>query len=274
MMVVATAAQIEDGVVLAQGIGTHLPNCAYYLAKLTHAPSCVFLYSVGGAFSESVGPLSLSGAEDLALRSPLRRGSYSEFVCEQLAGLRFKEFARPAQVDRFGNTNNVRIETGRETPLRLPGASGLPDFTPYACYEGWLYVPRHDRNAFVERLDFCSAPGVAPPAGRVAPASRGDGHGYERVVTDLGVFDFGPDGTRAASLHPGVTAEQVRERTAFPVAIAPDVPTTPPPTAEQLRLVREVIDPLGLRELELVAGRERTGIMRALLAREHELAAG
>jgi acyl CoA:acetate/3-ketoacid CoA transferase beta subunit len=274
MMVAAMARQIEDGVLLAMAIGTTLPNCAYYLAKLTHAPSAVFIYSVGGAFSQQEGPLSLAGVEELALGSPIRRASYSEFVCEQLAGLRFKEFARPAQVDRFGNTNNVRIETGREKPLRLPGASGLPDFQPYACYEGWLYVPRHDRTALVERLDFCSAVGAAPPAGRPVPRDRGDGRGFRRMVTDLGVFDFSPDGTRAASLHPGVTPEKVRESSSFAIEIADDVPTTAPPTTEELRLIREVIDPNGLRELELVSGRDRMPVLRSLLAREQTAAAG
>lgn len=274
MMVAAMARQIEDGVLLAMAIGTTLPNCAYYLAKLTHAPAAVFIYSVGGAFSQQEGTLSLAGVEELALGAPIRRASYSEFVCEQLAGLRFKEFARPAQVDQFGNTNNVRIETGREKPLRLPGASGLPDFQPYACYEGWLYLPRHDRLSLVERLDFCSAVGAAPPAGRPAPRDRGDGRGFQRMVTDLGIFDFSPEGTTAASLHPGVTPALVRKRTSFPIAIPADVITTEPPTAEELRLIRDVIDPNGLRELELVSGGDRMPLLRSILAREQTAAAG
>ncbi len=80
-------------------------------------------------------------------------------------------------------------------------------------------------------------------------------HRIPRVVSDLGVFDFAtPDRSmRLASLHPGVTLDRVREATGFALTVPDDVPYTREPTEDELRLIREVIDPEGLRDREVPA---------------------
>lgn len=111
-------------------------------------------------------------------------------------------------------------------------------------------MPKHSRRVFVERVDMVS--GVGYDRAEAAGVTRF--HRLPRVVSDLGVFDFtGPDHSmRLASLHPGVTVEQVRAATGFDLAVAGDeVPYTREPTAGELRLIREVIDPKGLRDREV-----------------------
>jgi len=80
-------------------------------------------------------------------------------------------------------------------------------------------------------------------------------HEIRRVVSNLGVFDFEtPDHSmRVRSLHPGVSVDAVQAATGFALAIAPgaDVPVTRAPTADELRLIREVLDPRGTRKAEL-----------------------
>ena len=103
-------------------------------------------------------------------------------------------------------------------------------------------------QVFVEKVDMVCGVGYDHAAGARY-------HRIPRVVSDLGVFDFAtPDRSmRLASLHPGVTSEQVREATSFELAVPDDVPRTRPPTAEELRLIREVIDPGNTRAREVGA---------------------
>jgi glutaconate CoA-transferase subunit B len=264
LLVVAMAREIRDGELLAQGIGTHLPTCAYFVAKRTHAPSCRLLYSIGGTISDRVGPISLTGFERLALTSPLRRVGYSELVCDTLAGLPFKEFSRPAQVDGYGNTNNTVIGHYAAPKLKLPGAGGIPDFSPYASHHSLLYVPRHDRRTLVERLDFRSGVGGLNGESAAQRAELGvTGRGARRLVTDLGVFAFSSNGAVLEALHPGSDVGSVIAATGFAFEHAADMAVTDPPTEAQVALIDE-LDPDRIRELEFLPSGERFNRIRAL----------
>lgn len=269
LMICAMAREIRDGEFLAQGIATHLPTSAYFLAKRTHAPHCWFLYSVGGSLSTQHGEVNLLGMESLALDAPLKRIGYAEIVCDLLPGLSFMEFSRPAQLDRYGNTNNVVIGAHAHPKLRLPGVGGISDFSPYESHRAFLYVPNHGRKIFVERLDFVSGVGGLNGESQEQRASLGvTGRGTQRLVSNLGVFEFDGDGMHTVSLHPGVSADEVRDATGFALDIPAHTPTTPAPSAEQLRLIREDIDPLEARELEFLSGAARLDRIRSILARE------
>lgn len=250
-MVATMAAEIGDGDLVTQGLGTHLPTCAYFLAKRTHAPSCCVLYSTGGTFSQRLGPIGLTSIPRNAVDRPLRRASYTEIVCDSLVGMAFKEFARPAQVDGFGCTNNVLIGDRQNPKLRLPGAGGIPDFSPYSSHDSMLYLPRHERRALVAELDFRS------------------GLGARLLVTNLCVIAFGPEGATLKSVHAGVGVEEVLEETGFELTVPDRVERTPPPSEDQLELIRE-IDPHGLRDLEFVSARERVERVREVYALESE----
>jgi len=116
---------------------------------------------------------------------------------------KWKEFLRPAQVDATGRTNNVAIGPYAAPRVRLPGAAGLPDGMPLepALY---MYVPRHDRNAFVERVDFVSGPGLQ------------DGAHPLMIISNLAIMRFAADGVlEVETLLPGATEEQVRDNTGF-----------------------------------------------------------
>ena len=140
--------------------------------------------------------------------------------------------------------------------VRLPGAAGLPDGVPVepALY---MYVPRHDRNTFVSKLDFVSAPG------------REEGAKPYLVVTNLAVMRFAPDGIlEVASLMPGATSEAVRDNTAFDLRFRAELIPFRPLTTNQLKVLRSDIDPQSLRDLELQAGEDRLDRIEALAGTE------
>lgn len=262
LMCVCISRQVEDGEVLAQGIATPLVAAGYLLAKLTHAPHVTFASAIGNALCQQGACLGLTSVEKLWLGQALSLFGFAEAACEILPSLAPKEFFRPAQVDPFGNTNNVAIGDYHQPRLRLPGCGGIADITVYHR-RAYLYVPRHSRAVFVERVDFVSGLGVPTPE---RPGKRPGPH---LVISDLGTFDFrgGPQQNRMRlrTFHPGTTIEQIRLKTGFPIEVAPDLRETPLPTASELQLLREEIDPLGIRELERMSGAQRRKRMREII---------
>jgi acyl CoA:acetate/3-ketoacid CoA transferase beta subunit len=152
-----------------------------------------------------------------------------------------------SQLDRFGNQNIACIGDWSRPRRQLLGVRGAPVNTLNHPTSYW--VPRHSRRVFVERVDMVCGVGYDHAAGARF-------HHLARVVSDLGVFDFAtPDHSmRLASLHPGVTVDQVQEATGFALAMPPDpVPYTREPTNGELKLIREVLDPGGLRGREVAS---------------------
>ncbi|MDY7077811.1 MAG: CoA-transferase [Chloroflexota bacterium] len=259
---VCIARQVADGDVLAQGIATPLVMAGYLLAKHTHAPRASFASAIGNALVDEPGAIGLTRAEDLWLDRALVTFSFAQAACELLPRFQPKEFFRPAQVDAAGNFNNVVIGDDYHHPrMRLPGCGGIADVTTY-YRDIFLYVPRHSRAVFVERVDFVSGLGHNP--------ARRLGAGPRYLISDLGQFDFAgeQERMRLTANHPEVTVEKIRIKTGFPLEIAPDLQETEPPTTEEVELLRKEIDPLGIRRLEVLRGAARKRALREILASE------
>jgi glutaconate CoA-transferase, subunit B len=266
MMVVCIARQVQDGEIVAQGLATPLVAAAYLLARRTHAPNLYFASAIGQSICREPAPLGLTRVESLWLDRSLVAVGFARAAVDMLPRFRPKEFFRPAQIDPQGNFNNIAFGKDYNHPrLRLPGTGGIPDVTTY-IHAIHLYVPRHSRVTFVPRLDFLSG------MGHHAARRRGSGPHY--LVSDLGQFDFGGRGLdgqpqmRLVSCHPGVSIAHIQAKTGFTLEIAPDVHETPLPSAEELRLLYEEIDPLGIRRLESLSGAERRKLLHEIIALE------
>jgi acyl CoA:acetate/3-ketoacid CoA transferase beta subunit len=155
----------------------------------------------------------------------------------------------PAQIDRYGNVNISAIGDHAKPARQLLGVRGAPGNTVHHPTSYW--VPKHLPRVFVPRVDMVS--GVGYDRGRVAGPAATAFLDLRRVVTNLAVLDFGgPDQSmRLVSVHPGVSVADVVAATGFELAIDDAVPQTRQPTHAELRLIREVIDPAGLRDGEV-----------------------
>lgn len=260
LIAVCISRQVHDGDLLAQGMATPLVAAGYILAQRTHAPNACFASAIGQGFVLEAAPVGIARAEALWLGKALAHASFVSLAADLLPTLAPKEFFRPGQVDAAGNFNNLAIGQNYAAPrLRLPGAAGIPDVSTHAT-QMYMYVPRHSRAVFVPRVDYVSGLGHSPAR------TRGNGPCY--LISDLGQFDWAGGRMRLTSLHPGATIERVRAKTGFELDAAPDLHETPPPTPDEIRLLREEIDPLAVRRLETLAGAARRDHLRAILAAE------
>ena len=236
----ASEAWRDAGEVLASGLGL-VPRLAASLACLTFSPDLLMTDGEAYLVSEPVPVGPRDGYQP-------RVESWLPFkkIFDLLWSGRRHAMTMPTQIDRFGQVNISFIGPDVAKPkVQLLGVRGIPGNTiNHPCS---FFVPDHNRRVFVERVDMAS--GVGHDPSRWAPGVRQDFRDLRLVVTNLAVLDFGaPErAMRVRSLHPGVTLEQVQEQTSFPLAAAKVVPTTPEPTAEQLRLIRTVLDPRDLR---------------------------
>jgi acyl CoA:acetate/3-ketoacid CoA transferase beta subunit len=261
-MVVTMAAVIQNGDFLAEGIGTFLPTSAYMLAKHTHAPDCTSLCPNGNTLMPGTRALTLGHDEfDTVPRASMWL-DYLQINLSYMPAIfisgrpRWTEFMRPAQMDPMGATNNVSIGPHERPKVRLPGSAGIPDASTVAR-SFFFYAPRHTVQVFVPTLDFCSGAGH--------PGTPEGNPRLVRVVTNLCVLASAASGRlQVTHLHPGVSRAEVTENTGFPLDWADDVAVTARPTASQLRLLNETIDPRGLRFLEVLTGAARRDRLRAL----------
>ncbi|MBA4866329.1 CoA-transferase [Streptomyces sp. PSKA54] len=239
--VVACAEAWRDaGEVLASPMGT-VPTIGARLAKLTFSPD--LLLTDGEALL--IGDVPAVGTKAEVVEGWL---PYRQHLAMVATGRRHVMMGA-SQLDRHGNQNISCIGDWARPERQLLGVRGAPVNTLNNPTSYW--VPRHSTRVFVEKVDMVSGVGYDRAAAAGPSASRY--HRIPNVISDLGVFDFEtPDRTmRLRSLHPGVTVEQVVEATGFALTIPDDVPGTREPTPEEVRLIREVIDPNGLRDREV-----------------------
>lgn len=265
IIVACIARQVKDGETVAQGLATPLVAAAYLLARHTHAPNLYFASAIGQGICRKPAPLSLTHIESLWLERSLLNIGFVRVATDILPTLRPKEFFRPAQVDLHGNTNNIAFgkrylsEVRPKPRLRLPGTGGIPDVTTFID-DIYLYVPRHSRLTFVPELHIRSGLGHSP--------ERSHGRGPQYLVSNLGQFDFFEGRMRLTHYHPDVPVDKIYKKTGFKFDISPDVHQTPPLSKEETKLLREKIDPMGIRKLELMGGASRRQLLHDIISRE------
>ena len=239
LLAVISARLLGDGQVVFAGVG--IPLLAATLAQRLHAPGLTILFEGGtiGAFVEP-GQLPPSTNEQRGTRrANMVLGSTDVLLLLQ-RGYVDVGFMGGAQIDQYGNLNSSFIGDPGRPATRLPGTGGGNDI---ASLTQMIVAMKHEKRRFVERVDFVTSPGFLAGGDSRSEAGLAAG-GLLRVVTDLGLlgFDDGSKQMKVLALHPGVTAHQVQENTGFALAIDADLPTTDPPTENELAVLRH-LDP-------------------------------
>lgn len=237
MMMISAARVLKNDDVCFVGIGA--PSAACNLARLTHAPDINLIYESGTiGVRPDVLPLSIGDGElaDTAISNV----SVPEMFQYWLQGGRISiGFLGAAQLDRYGDINTTVIGSYERPTVRLPGAGGAPEIAAH-CQEVFVII-EHSARAMVEKVDFVTSLGFGS-SGTERQALGIGTEGPTLVITDLCLLrpEEGTNELVVTSLHPGVTPQDVVDRTGWKVRFGADVGETPPPTEKELEVLREL----------------------------------
>lgn len=265
------ASELGNDSFASAGAVSPLANVAYRLAKATHAPGMIIATMSCGHLDVAPSPMILSLLESLdGETAAAHAGGDDTYSTYYQAGAVTHEIVAAAKVDRRGRVNTIAIDKPSGGVIRLPGQGGMADVANMHR-DYLLYVPRHSPLSVVNEVEIASsARGLLTEAER-APHGYRTGHAF--VFTDLCVFRLDPE-TReliVAETMPGISQQRVREATAFPVSFDPDCREVALPDPAVLSVLRNRIDPLGLRRLEFVSAKERTALLNEILALDRDV---
>lgn len=246
LIAVCLARHMEDGLLAVVGTASYEPAIACRLAQMTHAPNLTWLFGGIGAANPKLKPMPPSTADVRGMRGAESAVGIDEVDDYELAGRVDLFFAGGIQIDRYGNLNLVCVGDYHQPRLRGPGSVGLPFLS--RVKKIFIFSRAHNRRTFVEKVDFVSGVGYLDGPGSRSRLGLNEEEGPALVVTNLAVMDFDRESRRMRlrSLHPGVSLETVIDNTGFDLLRDADVPSTPPPTEAELRLIREEIDTEGI----------------------------
>ena len=240
LMISVAARLLENGATV--GVGTGAPCAAAMLAQRTHAPDLFIIFEAGG-MAPQMPAMPISVGDSRTSHRGLMATSMSDVLEACQRGMADYTFLGGAQIDAYGNLNSTVIGDYLKPKVRFPGSGGANDFASF-CWRT-LVMTQHDRRRFVETLDFLTTPGYLTGPGAREAAGLPSGAGPYKVITNLAVLGFA-DATRrmqVESLHPDVSLEQVRDQTGFELECVSDIQQTEPPRQEELRILREDVDP-------------------------------
>jgi glutaconate CoA-transferase subunit A len=268
MMAVRIARMLDNESFASAGAVSALGNVAYRLAKANHAPDLLISTFSCGHVDIAAGTMTLSLLESMDAASAVAHcGGDETYSTYYQAGFVSHEIIGAAQIDAQGRTNNLELTKPSGGPLRLPGQGGMSDVANmHSNYV--VYVPRHSRGTLVESVEIVSsARGIISAEDRERAGYR---PGEIWLVTNLCVFRYDEAQGQLVVVEtmPGVTHETIPAETGFKVIFADDCPPVEPPTARELALLRQDIDPLGIRRLEFVGARDRGALLDEIIERD------
>jgi glutaconate CoA-transferase, subunit B len=240
LMAAAGARELKDGEIVGVGLG--LPVVASFLAKRTHAPNLTIMLELGVVDPEPL-EIGVDGLSDPRIwyRAKVHT-SFADMLGSVLhRGLVDVGFLGGLEIDAYGNLNTTLLGDPKGKFRRFTGSGGGNDIA--SCARRTVVTIRHEARKLNEAVSFITSPGYLRGNGERERA--GLVGGPSRVITDKAVLGFDPESKRMKleSIHPNTTLEDVLANMGFKPIVPDKVPFTEPPTPEQVRLIREEIDP-------------------------------
>jgi len=248
-MAAVIAHDLRDGEWVEVGANLPVPRAGALLAHLTRGPNMTVMMAMTKAYLRDEPVLDeYEYITDVgAMRWAEAYYQHDVLLSQQRRRAKGVFFCGGVQIDRHGNSNLIGVgKDYRKLDFRGPGPIGTTNAT--AQSRRWhLITTTHDPRVLVERVDFVSAVGYGDGSDgfRSALGLPNDGPTY--IITPLCVFDFDPRtrSARLASVHVGVTVDEVIAATGFEFPVGPEVPATVGPTDEELEILRTRIDRRG-----------------------------
>jgi glutaconate CoA-transferase subunit B len=243
LLICLSSRVMEDGTTAF--IGTGIPMLAASLAQSKHAPNLVAVFEFGGT-GAILEKLPLAVGDMRTYNKALHASGITDIMETSQRGFIEYGFLGGAQIDAYGNLNSTVIGDVLKPKVRLPGSGGGNDVG--SCCWRTIAIMRQDKRRFIEKIDFVTTPGFLTGPGAREESGLPRDTGPYRVVTNLGVLGFDDETKKMMllSVNPGVTVQEVVDNTGFELLMADEIGENPPPTDEELSILREKVDPDGL----------------------------
>ncbi len=241
MMICVAARELEDGA--TAGVGTGAPCAAAMLAQKTNAPNLVIMFEAGGV-NPILPEMPISVGDSRTFYKAVMATGMCDIMETCCRGFVDYTFLGGAQIDMYGNLNSTMIGDDHAHPkVRLPGSGGANDFASF-CWR-MIVLTVQDAKRFVEKVDFITTPGWIKGGDSRAKAGLPLDAGPYKIITNMGVMDFESESKRmrVISANPGYSFEDIQENCGFELLQTPRIVDTKPPTEEELRILREEVDP-------------------------------
>ncbi len=240
MMIAIASRELENGSTV--GVGTGAPCAAAMLAQKLDAPDLVIMFEAGG-MSPQLPEMPISVGDSRTFYKAAMAGSMGDTMESCARGFVDYTFLGGAQIDMYGNLNSTVIGDHDKPKVRLPGSGGANDFASF-CWRMMVMTPQ-DKRRFAKKLDFLTTPGWLEGGDSRVKSGLPAGTGPYKIITNMAVMDFEPTSKRMRvfSLNPGYSFQNVQENCGFELLQTEKLDETPPPTQEELRILREEVDP-------------------------------
>ncbi|PKN67709.1 MAG: 3-oxoacid CoA-transferase [Deltaproteobacteria bacterium HGW-Deltaproteobacteria-12] len=241
LMICVAARELGNG--RTAGIGAGAPCAAAMLSQKTLAPHLVIMFESGGV-DPLLPEIPMSVGDSRTFYRAVMAGSMFEIMQTCSRGMVDYAILGGAQIDMYGNINSTMLGNDHSKPtVRLPGSGGSNDFASL-CWRT-IIMSVQERKRFVKKLDFVTAPGWLEGGDSREKSGLPSDSGPYRVITNMAVMDFEPETKlmRVISINPGYTFDEIQDNCEFELLKAPRIFTTKPPTATELRILRDQIDP-------------------------------
>ena len=268
IMAFALASEYDNTSLCSSGAVSPLANVSYLLAKKLYAPKLILTTMTYGHHDVSFRPMTLSFSEVLDRETCINYwGGDDSYSIYYQNGQITHEVIGAAQIDKFGDVNNIEIKKKSGGMLRLPGQGGMADVSNlhqhFICY-----VTKHSKLSFVEKVDYVSAGrGLFKDKDRIKAGLK---PGDVKIFTNLCIFEKNKKTglLEVTSIHKGVTKKEIQDNTSFKIKYKKVLKTTKLPTQKQLNVLRKEVDPLNIRKLEFTSGEERIKLLEEIISKE------
>ena len=268
IMAFALASEYDNTSLCSSGAVSPLANVSYLLAKKLHAPKLILTTMTYGHHDVSFRPMTLSFSEVLDRETCINYwGGDDSYSIYYQNGQITHEVIGAAQIDKFGDVNNIEIKKKSGGMLRLPGQGGMADVSNlhqhFICY-----VTKHSKLSFVEKVDYVSAGrGLFKDKDRIKAGLK---PGDVKIFTNLCIFEKNKKTglLEVTSIHKGVTKKEIQDNTSFKIKYKKVLKTIKLPTQKELNVLRKEVDPLNIRKLEFTSGEERIKLLEEIISKE------
>ena len=249
LMISVASRFLEDNTCIS--VGTGAPCAAAMLAQKLYSPNLLIIFEAGG-IAPLLSSMPISVGDSRTIYKAIQIISMPEVMeLLQRGGVDYC-FLGGAQIDMYGNLNSTMIGSDYQHPqVRFPGSGGANDFGSLA-WKTLVMTPQSPRR-FIPKVDFITTPGYLTGAGAREKAGLPPETGPYKVITNLAVLGYDEKTKRMKieSVHPGIMVDEVQANTGFELVLEKDISVTKAPTREELKILREEVDPL-----KLIIGKE------------------